>query len=234
MSKYIDEFKEKTMKGFPFGEYGDVETIKEAIRKAYIDIQPRTIKGHAEFDKPKEKTVDWLSGRLSEYFKKPKKAQDTYNSWHQKVCSDFVQFFNTTFEADVKFGKAQKLLNMTMKYFYCAWGKEKEEAFIYCHMPLDSYIIEWYRREIDSSQKTTWSNLDSNEYYMIVGKINDSNLKATPIQAEFEIWQQEKKSRQKKDTIASLKRTIKYVEEERPELKDEIDYLNELLGKISK
>jgi len=64
MNNYVEVFISTMMKNFPFGEYGDIVTIKAAAGKAYIDFQPRTVKGHGQFENPKEKAVEWLSSFL--------------------------------------------------------------------------------------------------------------------------------------------------------------------------
>lgn len=201
---YINNFMQKELKNFNAGPYGDGETIKRAIAKAYMDMQPRTIKGHGKFDAPDNKSANWFLERFAVFFKKPKTSQDVFDSWMDKVCSDFIQYYNVTFNTDIKFGKAQKIFNMTFKYLYCFWGEERPDAFRFCHMPLDSYILNWYKREIDSKQKTAWSNLSSTEYFEIYYKIASYYVEGLLIEEEFMIWKEEKEKRTRKELCNRL------------------------------
>lgn len=68
------------------------------------------------------------------------------------------EFNNTNLGA---YGKAQKIINMTFKYLYCFYHtkKEYEAHFNYCHMPLDSYTLEWFKRT--TSMKLTIKKMES-------------------------------------------------------------------------
>lgn len=205
-TNYVTAFRDSSMGNFVFGEYGNETTIKDAVKLAYIDMQPRTIKGHGNFEKPKEESAEWWAKRLVEYFKKPKETRTAFESWHQKVCSDYLQFYKTKYKYELSFGKAQKILNMTFKYLYCGWRENHPEAFAFCHMPLDSIILNWYRIRIDEKQKTAWSNLDYDEYSYIEERINNylKNKNMRPIHAEFEIWHLERQNKKLSDGIRAI------------------------------
>ncbi|MCC8150354.1 MAG: hypothetical protein LIO96_02565, partial [Lachnospiraceae bacterium] len=90
--------------------------------------------------------------------------------------------------------------------------KDYEKYFLNCHMPLDSFTLEWFKREANRKSHTvmadkipSWSNM---QYDVYSGKIYDINGKyiynffvdeirklivelgsnLTPFQAEFIIW----------------------------------------------
>lgn len=51
----------------------------------------------------------------------------------------------------MKYGQAQKIVNMAFKYMYCVWyGKKEYKEYLekceVCHMPLDSFSLEWINR----------------------------------------------------------------------------------------
>jgi hypothetical protein len=51
------------------------------------------------------------------------------------------------------FGKAQKIVNMTFKYMYCFDNADQyANKFEPCHIPLDSYILDWFFE----SYKVNW------------------------------------------------------------------------------
>lgn len=108
---------------------------------------------------------------------------------------------------------------MTFKYLYCCHDKHKyNDYFKYCHMPLDSFTLEWLKRNLvkaDNSRiiKTDgmapWSNLeygnadpdyftkDGKQYYsynFYVQKFqayidaNECIKDYSPLEVEFVIW----------------------------------------------
>ena len=101
--------------------------------------------------------------------------------------------------SEICYGKAQKIVNMTLKGCYCLKGaRQKEEYFTYCHMALDSFTLAWYNRNAQDNgfekNKTAWSNLTDEKYKNIQANIRtiepDITLfkNLTPLQKEFLIW----------------------------------------------
>jgi len=113
---------------------------------------------------------------------------------HKELCDAFIQDFVTKASAlneeidkfnsnydlsvdkviskvDIKkitYGKAQKIVNMTMKQLYCFDNahKYKTSVFQYCHIPIDSVILEFFHL----SSKYVWSNLKTYDEYLSVQK----------------------------------------------------------------
>ena len=136
------------------------------------------------------------------------KSQENFDKWHNGMCEEFLKTFNKYYES-LAYGKAQKIVNMTFKGIYCLKGAEqKEEYFKYCHMPLDSLTLEWFKRNckingkaITKGKVLPWSKLeyatnksiDKYSYSEIINSIRDffSNETGwTPLKAEFLIWPQ--------------------------------------------
>jgi len=102
------------------------------------------------------------------------------------------------------FGNAQKLINMCAKYVFTATycNPELTEKFKYCHMPLDSYIIEdWicmWTKDVKKSVK--WSKLEEGAYKniqnLIRNRLKDKSISC--LEAEFTVWEQAKERRSKK------------------------------------
>lgn len=62
-------------------------------------------------------------------------------------------------ETNITYGQTQKIVNMAFKYLYCLfykYGKLKEGQFADCHMPLDSFSLEWFKRWISANAKEYW------------------------------------------------------------------------------
>ncbi len=143
----------------------------------------------------------------------------SFNAIHHDLCNEFLNaikydgkdiYFKNLEKDPVAYGKAQKIVNMMFKHFYCMANSEKyEKYFVPCHMPVDSFTLKWLKRQdrtIEDNKLTEWSNLEydvkeSNGKYTypeLVEKMNKavdicngnfSDCTAyTPLQTEFIIW----------------------------------------------
>lgn len=192
------------------------DAIKYAINKAYSDMQLRTIKGHRQ--EIKDASIKALYAELDELFNNP---SNDFDKWHDGACKAFLAAFNkeakTRGVTPQKYGKAQKIVNMSLKYLYCIFyrnqdnkfddskikfdmnKKDVKSIFDSCHMPLDSYTLNWYYNipAYKNDKKLKWSYLEDYEYKAIEANIkkhlqNQNVLPKNVLQAEFVIWQQEK------------------------------------------
>lgn len=137
-----------------------------AVKKAYIDMTPRTIEGLGDahkidgFDDKLDKILFELTKSFVDYFKTvPFKEETDFDDWHEKVCSKFEKDFNKLLEDEtikdkngnitkISYGKAQKIVNMTFKYIYCFDDKKDHDYFKHCHMTLDSYTLNWFLNDV--------------------------------------------------------------------------------------
>ena len=118
------------------------DILEYAVNKAYIDMQPRTIKGHKiSLTEPlREKLAD----RFCKYFKDPAPSTESdFDKIHSDFCDFFLTELNKIFASTPQeFGKAQKVINMAFKYLYCFDDATSYlPHFTYCHMPIDSYTL---------------------------------------------------------------------------------------------
>lgn len=186
-----------------------------AVKKAYIDMSPRTFtKNDLWWDSPenahkngkerlpakeqawkneKEAIFDWLAGEFYTYFHN---SCENFEEWHERTCEEFLKRFKRILESygydaerSLKYGKAQKIVNMTFKYLFCFDDAERYRAkFDACHMPIDSYILNWYNDISDEICKVAWSELERDQYYTLAGKIKTLLAGKSPFLAEFFIW----------------------------------------------
>lgn len=78
------------------------------------------------------------------------KEDASFDDWHHNACQKFLGVLALYYK-DAAYGKAQKIVNMTFKHLYCMKIQNKllqEEYFQYCHLTLDSFTLEWFRREV--------------------------------------------------------------------------------------
>ena len=77
--------------------------------------------------------------------------ETSFDQWHKEMCEEFLAVIEPKYQDGLKYGKAQKIVNMTFKNAYCLQHngiKEDkfEKYFEHCHMPLDSITLEWFKR----------------------------------------------------------------------------------------
>ena len=106
------------------------------------------------------------------------------------------------------FGNAQKLVNMTAKYFYlvCYNNKKIRKNFRYCHCPMDSRMIhvaiDKYSNKgtLSVKREMSWSMLELNdeneedvvpkeyqEFQQIIKEIGDSN-QIYQLEVDYQYW----------------------------------------------
>lgn len=218
----FNKFIEAVMNDISKAEINDLyKAIDYATNRAYYDMQLRTIKGH-NYDIKKE-CMEVLRGKIKTLFSATIQYEQTdFDKWHEGTCKCFLDAFNN---AAIKhkvvkqeYGKAQKIVNMSLKYLYCIFkcnfNKEFDDnqtkfnmqvspsvvdsVFKHCHMPLDSYTLNWYYPllECETQKKLTWSSLSYADYKKIQDNIRNYLLKHNQsqnvLQTEFIVWQQEK------------------------------------------
>ncbi len=72
-----------------------------------------------------------------------------FDTWHHEACELVLDAIKTRYP-DAKYGKAQKVINMTFKTMYALVAAyppafDVQEYFRLCHMPLDSFTLEWFK-----------------------------------------------------------------------------------------
>ena len=153
--------------------YFDEEGIKIAIKRALGDFTDRTERLKPEYknqyfgaeqkykalcgtdmeEDSEPKDGSFVQNFIDYFFKNPVefKSQKDFDVWHKKMCDEFLNVIGPKYQGGLKYGKAQKIVNMTFKNAYCMQHngiKEDkfEKYFEHCHMPLDSITLEWVKR----------------------------------------------------------------------------------------
>lgn len=224
-------------------DYYDENGGKKAINAAFKDFTSRTLRkidpdvNVSVDEESRKEALKHLSAKFEEYFKAPEKNKEDFNAWHEQCCKEFQTEYNKLLEGKyhkIKYGKAQKIVNMTFKYLFCYADADSYRGhFQYCHMPLDSFTLTWYRREAKKYMKQngelwyqdnknrvdnlTWSDMEWDEYIKIqedISKIlvnykikignQEISLPKNSLEAEFYIWQNERNDRSLKDLFKLL------------------------------
>lgn len=135
----------------------DENGVKMAIARATRDLTTRTLKnilkGKNLVDKLNDSSADSFLNDIITYFDNDPKSEDEFDEWHNKICKKLLGIINSFYSnpdgTEVCYGKAQKILNMTLKGCYCLNGANKKaKHFKYCHVPLDSFTLEWFYRDV--------------------------------------------------------------------------------------
>lgn len=170
---HVFDYGEKTKSFWKEGEnYKELDdAINVSIEKAYKDIMVRTLNV-----KESRKSTDIIENLKESNFKSHIKAYFdkgffpegciTFDDFHNTLCKSAIELLVKKYN-NVKYGKAQKLVNMTFKYLYCTKYVEennKKDLFKCCHIALDSIILEWLYKyvydiyEIDNNQQLCKNN----------------------------------------------------------------------------
>ena len=208
LKKYIDNFK-NSIKG-PFEKHIKANTsIKESINQRNLSVfkdslyqgyddAKRTFKEISEVwdtyqDSKSYKDVlfDELAEKLCDLFS-PNNSSTNFNDFHDNLCKYFIKSLSDKNYSLSTYGRAQKIINMALKYLYCLKdSNEYTSIFNECHMPLDSFTLEWCRRYLKDTRETlnsdtSWSGMKDELYYSLQDKIKDKL--GYPLYAEFIIW----------------------------------------------
>ena len=196
----------------------------------FKDFTSRTVTGS-----PKSVYVDvfndkWMENEICNYIINGKATnfcqgktindQGSFDEWHTILCETIVDLWNQNANKynteKIQFGKAQKIINMMFKYLYVSDYVNNpptyEDRFKWCHMPLDSFTLEWYK-DINGPEYT-WSNLIESEYSDIQKYIRNylsssTNLPSSPFKAEFYIWPFMQYRRSVTDLMKAVEKTLK-------------------------
>ena len=179
----------------------------------------------------KNKIVKDLKEEIAENFVKIFEEGKFDNDVHLNLCKNFLTSFKSKLEdlnkdikalmpdtpdaqvdiEQLKFGLAQKIINMSFKYLYLFDIKENNTSdnehniFENCHMPIDSYILKYLNNEgkikeitventVYKLNKLKWSQLDEDQYKELRESIKKycentyQDDRKFPFFAEFYIW----------------------------------------------
>ena len=131
--------------------------IEYALKRALKDYTPRTgNNSNSNVSASVKNIFSALSqefvNRFVTFFQENPKNEKDYDKWHNEMCQLFIRCIESkNIRKKETYGKAQKIVNMTMKTILCLEGSEEKynaKYFEHCHMPLDSFTIEWFRSNV--------------------------------------------------------------------------------------
>lgn len=175
------------LKHMLFGAWNSIYIA--ASERAYRDMC-RTLRLEGVDSTKLRDTVDkMMEQTICSALKTGFEDQKQYDTWHRKICFE-IQKVYTDNNADMTIGQAQKWLNMTMKYLFIADVPGAADVFCYCHVPIDSYIIDEAEKKLGLKRPTTpWSKIPDYEKYFDYQKEIRTRLGGiAPLEWEFKTW----------------------------------------------
>jgi hypothetical protein len=157
------------------------DAIREALKLGFPDITPRTMSRDKNYKKAGKLEFKDLPDALFAYPSVvPQKTfgdlivdwfdhdhvnwREEYETFHAAACQTVQIFLRDQLytEESCTYGKAQKVVNMTFKHIYCLSEGKKREWFLECHMALDFFTLEWFKRNIaEHGAKYTLGKVDN-------------------------------------------------------------------------
>lgn len=228
LEKYVETFR-NNIKNEEFRKpeklnINNNEIFKAALDLSYKDAQRTFANINQAVWQKHNGAKDDFRNTFSEKIIKIFKKENEFSP--EELFDDFIGFFQER-GYKVTYGQAQKVINMAFKYLYCL-DRENDyrDIFDKCHMPLDSYTLEWYKRRIYPIDKSKdfkitsddkWSTLTEEKYRKISKDISlhlkeakiiingsAQDLPPTPLEAEFIIWPEETMNQ----AVAAFNKTI--------------------------
>ncbi len=183
--------KEKDILEKTLSKDAGIELYAQAIYLGYLDAsrtfidQRKVKKDDSEVKEIAYEMKQYIDGDI-----------DDFDSFFYKACESLCDKYQ------MKFGQAQKIINMAYKYLYCIAGEDLKNRFDKCHLPLDGIMLEWIHRNITDDKKKklkkveAWSKIEKGTkdkagtylYYKMYIDNYCKKMGKTPLQLDFEYW----------------------------------------------
>ena len=188
--------------------------IDLAIKRAYRDMNRtlRTKEHQAEWDSLKEDVTKLINDCVKR-FVVIEDGRDSYDKWFNELIISMV---NSQIDVDgiilkYKYGQAQKWVNMTMKYLFIADVPGIADAFYFCHVPIDTYIINAAEEQLNLKRPALpWSQMDDYKEYAAYEKQIRMRLgNVAPLEWELKTWTKMAVSKKETEHTNRAKRAMK-------------------------
>ncbi len=157
-----DHEKDDSVQGLFVDKKLDETAFRRCLARATADITARTLavneSDESAISEDKRKTdalveqfmKNKIYNKFGDWFAPiadPAVPKPDFDTWHHEACELVLKAIQKRYPT-AKYGKAQKVINMTFKTMYSLVAAyppsfEVEPFFEPCHMPLDSFTLEW-------------------------------------------------------------------------------------------
>lgn len=117
-----------------------------------------------------------------------------YDEWAYETANQIRSIYHDSYVSDYTYGNAQKLINMSLKYFLSSnFANIHNDVWLVCHFPVDSIIQKEFKKEsVCSPLSVPWSkNDDWNEFLTYQNQIRKYcrlNSFYSPLILEINVW----------------------------------------------
>jgi hypothetical protein len=195
----LDSYPRFKREGYRLSRFRErpVLVISEIVQLAYLDVN-RTLKGiKDEQSVPlKQAAVSFIENLLNN----PPVSQQKFDDLHDNCCRYCISLSSTN-GANINYGQAQKLINMSLKYLYNEYAtyKDNQNQFNFpnnnlehfFHLPIDSQIRDSLVNNYQFSNPTflPWSKWTQENYFSFqlqLRKRIKNNYQ--PLEIDYMLW----------------------------------------------
>ena len=192
--------------------------INDAMISAYLDVcrSPlkginRIIKGYNSNYTSTKVRNSFIENVFINMVDNLAKNDQDYDDWHKQICCKIINYYKEFGYNNMTYGKAQKWVNMSMKYIML-YTEDYQEGLInyknYFHVPIDRYIAPSIAgligflpsddgiRELKNLDEAfnpdkmnyCWSNVNDYDDYMCCQRTIRECLSISPLKWEYNEW----------------------------------------------
>lgn len=199
--------------------------IMDAIISAYLDVCRVPLKGINTIinaHNPNFTSIKVRDKFIEEVFipsiDELARCDKDYDKWHFQLCNSLIEFYKTFGYYDMTYGKAQKWINMSLKYIMLYTEEYQQNLIKYqysFHVPIDRYVapsiagligflpsdgdgrnLTNLDKSFDSEKENySWSKISNYNDYLKCQTAIRSSLTVPPLKWEYNEWQKERISR---------------------------------------
>lgn len=198
-------------------------SLTEAFRFGYLDVARAPLRGIGKILKEGSnitrenciKKIVLFLQRVLVFCK----SQSEFDDKHRELCEEISNYYADEGYSVFTVGKAQKWINMGLKYA-CIYNNEEDRLcniIGYCHVPIDRYMAYHIDRELNvtlpeyqgfkkpragwadrKSCDYAWSKIESYDEYLTCQKrirevLDKQRSGKCPLEWEFQVWINEKR-----------------------------------------
>lgn len=177
--------------------WNPVQSIDEIVQLGYLDVN-RTIRGiqQAQSLHFKQTVISFINNLLVA----PPENQQGFDISHHQCCQQCLEA-NNLGVANIHYGQAQKILNMSLKYLYnefaAYYGQFNYLRFpdnnveYFFHLPIDNQIRDRLVKQYNFFDPTIlpWSQWNSGHYESFQNQLrNHIRIDYKPLEIDYLIW----------------------------------------------
>ena len=187
------------------------EAIDDATRQKAFNAVKKWMKDSSDNNIARVKTL--LKNHINNILDGMYNSEIDYNKAFydlaHEICKEINNSVSNPKEREFQFGNAQKLINITVKYFYIiCYSDDKRDCFRYCHCPVDYKMLQrvWREKGEDLKQNkngkfkrkynktsfcNSWSKIDNDRYddfQICVKDLAREESLANSIEYDYKHW----------------------------------------------